>query len=41
MASSIKLEPDPDDLEASALIKAEKVRHFGSVGSNKIHPRSK
>ena len=31
-------QPDPDDLEDFALIKAEEVRHFGSVvGSDNIH----
>ena len=39
MASSIKWQPDPNDLEDFVLIKAEKVRRFGSVG-NKIHARS-
>ena len=40
MASSIKSQPDPDDQEDSVLTKAEKVCRFGSVGNNKICPRS-
>ena len=40
MASSIKSQPDPNDLEDFALTKAEKVCHFGPVGNNKIRPRS-
>ena len=40
MASSIKSQPDPNDLEDFALTKAEKVRRFGSVGNDKIRPRS-
>ena len=40
MASSIKSQPDPDDLEDFALTKAEKMRRFGSVDNDKISPRS-
>ena len=40
MASSIKSQPDPDDLKDSALTKAERVCRFGSVGNYKIRPRS-
>ena len=40
MASSVKSQPDPNDLEDFALTKAEKVCHFGSVGNEKIYPRS-
>ena len=40
MASSIKSQPDTVDLEDFALIKAEKVCRFGSVGNDKMHPRS-
>ena len=40
MASSIKSQPDPNDLEDFELTKAEKVHRFGSVGNDKIRPRS-
>ena len=40
MASSIKLQPDPDDLEDFMLTKVEKVRRFGSVGNDKICSKS-
>ena len=40
MASSIKSQPDPKDLEDFELTKAEKVHRFGSVGNGKIRPRS-
>ena len=40
MASSIKSQPDPNDLEDFELTKAEKVHRFGSVGNGKIRPRS-
>ena len=40
MASSIKLQLDPDDLDDLVLITAEKVHWFGSVGNDKIRPRS-
>ena len=40
MASSIKSQPDPSDLEYFALTKAEKVHRFGSVGNDKIRARS-
>ena len=40
MASSIKLQPDPDDLEDFVLTKAEKVHYFGSAGNDKIRLRS-
>ena len=40
MVSSIKSQPDPDDLEDFALIKADKVHRFGSVDNDKIRPKS-
>ena len=40
MASSIKLHPDPNDLEEFVLTKAEKVCRFGSVDNDKIRLRS-
>ena len=40
MASSIKSQHDPNDLEDFALTKAEKVCHLRSVGNDKIRPRS-
>ena len=40
MASSIKLQPDPNDLEDFVLTKAEKVCHFGFVGNDKTRLRS-
>ena len=40
MTSSIKSQPDPDDLEDFVFTKAEKVCRFGSVGNDKICPRS-
>ena len=40
MGSNIKSQPDPDNLEDFAMTKAEKVHHFGSVGNDKIRPRS-
>ena len=40
MASSIQSQPDSDDLKDFMLTKANKVRHFGSVGNDKIRPRS-
>ena len=40
MASSIKLQPDSDDLKEFVLTKAEKMHCFGSVGNNKIRPMS-
>ena len=40
MASSIKSQPDPDNLEDFALAKAEKVNCFDSVGNYETRPRS-
>ena len=40
MASNIKSQPDPNGLEDVELTKAEKVHRFGSVGNDKIRPRS-
>ena len=40
MASSIKSQADPNDLEDFAMIKAEKVRHLRSVSNDKICLRS-
>ena len=40
MASSIKLQPDANNLEDFALAKAEKICRFGSVGNDKIRSRS-
>ena len=39
-ASSIKSQPDPDNLEDFALTKAEKVDSFDSVGNDETRPRS-
>ena len=40
MASSIKSQADPNDLEDFVLTKAEKVRRLRFVGNDKIRPRS-
>ena len=38
MASSIKSQPDPNDLEEFALTKAEKVCHFGLLATTRYAP---